>query len=97
MAKEAESLLETTEKFVQLYVFRITSHSFHSAAGGYSTGHGSERSSGAGLKRSASDADLRDGNGEDIDRKRGVEADRGPNGNGDPLNFQWIYVCTELM
>uniref|UniRef100_V5F1F5 Zn(2)-C6 fungal-type domain-containing protein n=1 Tax=Kalmanozyma brasiliensis (strain GHG001) TaxID=1365824 RepID=V5F1F5_KALBG len=77
MAKEAESLLEVTEKFVQLYVFRITSHSFHSATS--ESGVPRERS---GIKRSASDADLRDGLGEE--RRKGAD--------GDPLNFQWPFM-----
>lgn len=79
MAKEAESLLEVTEKFVQLYVFRITSHSFHSATG--DTGSSMPRERG-GIKRSASDADLRDGLGEE--RRKGAD--------GDPLNFQWPFM-----
>ncbi|KAJ1032437.1 hypothetical protein NDA16_000461 [Ustilago loliicola] len=97
MAKEAESLLETTEKFVQLYVFRITSHSFHSAASEYGMGQSSQRP--GGIKRSASDAELREASAEDAERRRhqngpGGENDRGPNGNGngDPLNFQWPFM-----
>lgn len=97
MAKEAESLLETTEKFVQLYMFRITSHSFHSAAGEYGISQNPQRS--VGIKRSASDAQLQETAGEDAERRRhqgspGGENDRGPNrnGNGDPLNFQWPFM-----
>ncbi|KAJ1034069.1 hypothetical protein NDA18_000941 [Ustilago nuda] len=97
MAKEAESLLETTEKFVQLYMFRITSHSFHSAAGEYGISQNPQRS--VGIKRSASDAQLQETAGEDAERRRhqgspGGENDCGPNrnGNGDPLNFQWPFM-----
>lgn len=88
MAKEAESLLDATEKFVQLYVFRITSHSFHSTA---SDNISSLR---AGIKRSASNADLRDGELGESDRKRGPggEADRDANGSSDPLSFQWPFM-----
>ncbi|SPO24984.1 probable conserved hypothetical Ustilaginaceae-specific protein [Ustilago trichophora] len=94
MAKEAESLLEVTEKFVQLYVFRVTSHSFHSAAADYSTSSTAQRT---GIKRSASDADLRDSNGEDSERRKHAgasiaEPDRGSNGNSDPLSFQWPFM-----
>ncbi|SPO22817.1 probable conserved hypothetical Ustilaginaceae-specific protein [Ustilago trichophora] len=94
MAKEAESLLEVTEKFVQLYVFRVTSHSFHSAAADYGTSSSAQRS---GIKRSASDADLRDHNGEDSERRKppatsNAEPDRGTNGNSDPLSFQWPFM-----
>ena len=96
MAKEAESLLEVTEKFVQLYVFRITSHSFHSAAaaGEHRSNASSQRT---GLKRSASDADLREGNADEAERRRhqnavNAEPDRGTNGGSDPLNFQWPFM-----
>ncbi|PWN52863.1 hypothetical protein IE53DRAFT_244900 [Violaceomyces palustris] len=38
MAKEADSLLETTERFIQLYVFKLSSHSFHSPGSGHGLG-----------------------------------------------------------
>lgn len=90
MAKEAESLLEVTEKFVQLYVFRITSHSFHSVAGNSGTGISTSRTDRSGIKRSASDADLR-GDHED-DERRKQQGGQGGDGSSDPLDFQWPFM-----
>ncbi|CDW98324.1 hypothetical protein [Sporisorium scitamineum] len=92
MAKEAESLLEVTEKFVQLYVFRITSHSLHSAAGDNglsSSGQRNERER-SGIKRSASDADLVEGN-EDSERRKN-QSGHSADGSNDPLDFQWPFM-----
>lgn len=94
MAKEAESLLEVSEEFVQLYVFRITSHSFHSAPPDHVEGSNLQRT---GIKRSASDADLHGSNVQDSERRRQqssstAEPERGTNGNSDPLNFQWPFM-----
>ncbi|GAC99011.1 hypothetical protein PHSY_006608 [Pseudozyma hubeiensis SY62] len=90
MAKEAESLLEVTEKFVQLYVFRITSHSFHSVAGTFAAGTSTSRIERSGIKRSASDADLR-GDHED-DERRKPQGGQGGDGSSDPLDFQWPFM-----
>lgn len=100
MAKEADSLLEVTEKFVQLYVFRITSHSFHSAVGDNGVEQSFHR---GGIKRSASGADLRGddpdsrGDGQhDSTRARhnnpGNDAGSVQDGASDPLNFQWPFM-----
>ncbi|SJX60973.1 uncharacterized protein SRS1_12227 [Sporisorium reilianum f. sp. reilianum] len=92
MAKEAESLLEVTEKFVQLYVFRITSHSLHSAGsdnGMGSTAQRNERER-VGIKRSASDADLGEGS-EDNERRKHASGP-GADGSSDPLDFQWPFM-----
>ncbi|SNX82265.1 probable conserved hypothetical Ustilaginaceae-specific protein [Melanopsichium pennsylvanicum] len=96
MAKEAESLLEVTKKFVQLYVFRVTSHSFHSAAADEHEMLSSNLHPRTGIKRSASDAELREGNGEETGRGRHANnsgpSDRNVSGNGDSLDFQWPFA-----
>lgn len=90
MAKEADSLLEVTENFVQLYVFRITSHSFHSVAGHCGGGTNILRAGRSGIKRSASDADLREEHEDDERRKN--QCGHGGDGSSDPLDFQWPFM-----
>ncbi|TKY85223.1 hypothetical protein EX895_006303 [Sporisorium graminicola] len=92
MAKEAESLLEVTEKFVQLYVFRIASHSLHSATGdnGLSSSMQRNERERVGIKRSASDAELGEGNLDNERRKH--QSGPGADGSSDPLDFQWPFM-----